>query len=190
MRSIEMGRRVSHLIIAPLVMIAAILAVYFQTLHYPFVFDDYYYIVDEARVKALSGFWPSSGTRYFGFLTFGLNYHFGGLDTFGYHIVNTAIHAANSLLIFALVLLVFRTPFMEEAQKLEKVRGVGFAVALSSALIFAVHPVNTQAVTYITQRFASLATLFYLLSITAYIRARLVDSGWRSCLLLAISVLP
>ena len=183
-----MGRRVSHLIIAPLVIIAAILAVYFQTLHYPFVFDDYYYIVDEARVKTLSGFWPSSGTRYFGFLTFALNYHFGGLDAFGYHIVNTAIHAANSLLVFGLVLLIFRTPFME-AQSDTKVRGLGFAVALSSALLFAVHPVNTQAVTYITQRFASLATLFYLLSITAYIRARLVDWGWRSCLFLAISVL-
>src|SRR3990172_817948 len=184
-----MGRRVSHLIIASLVIIAAIMAVYFQTLHYPFVFDDHYYIVDELRVKSLSGFWPPSGTRYFGFLTFALNYHFGGLDTFGYHIVNTAIHAANSLLIFALVLLVFRTPFMEEAQKLEKVRGVGFAVALSSALIFAVHPVNTQAVTYITQRFASLATFFYLLSAVAYIRARLYGIGFRSIFFLAVSVL-
>lgn len=184
-----MGRRVSHLIIASLVIIAAILAVYFQTLHYPFVFDDHYYIVDEARVKSLSGFWPPSGTRYFGFLTFALNHHFGGLDTFGYHIVNTAIHAANSLLIFALVLLVFRTPFMEEAQKLEKVRGVGFAVALSSALIFAVHPVNTQAVTYITQRFASIATFFYLLSAVAYIRARLYGIGFRSIFFLAVSVL-
>lgn len=184
-----MGRSVSHLIIASLAVIAAILAVYFQTLHYPFVFDDYYYIVDEARIKTLSGFWPPSGTRYFGFLTFALNYHLGGLDTFGYHMVNTAIHAVNSLLVFAIVLLIFRTPFMQAAQKSENVRGMGFAVALSSALIFAVHPVNTQAVTYITQRFASLATLFYLLSIAAYVRARLYDKGVRPYFFLAVSVL-
>ncbi len=183
-----MGRRVSHLIIASLVIVAAILAVYFQTLHYPFVFDDHYYIVDEARVKSLSGFWPPSGTRYFGFLTFALNYHLGGLDTLGYHIVNTAIHAANSLLVFSLILLVFRTPFMEEAQKREQVRGLGFAVALSSALIFAVHPLNTQAVTYITQRFASLAAFFYLLSVVLYIRARLYGIGFRSIFFLAVSI--
>src|SRR3989304_551393 len=92
-----MGRRVSHLIIASLVIIAAIMAVYFQTLHYPFVFDDHYYIVDELRVKSLSGFWPPSGTRYFGFLTFALNYHFGGLDTFGYHIVISYTRPLRSL---------------------------------------------------------------------------------------------
>ena len=66
-------------------------------------------------------------------------------------------------------------PFSERARLRRRSRtgGPPWRIAMTAALVFAVHPVQTQAVTYIVQRFASLATLFYLLSVVSYLKARL-----------------
>jgi hypothetical protein len=61
--------------------------------------------------------------------------------------------------------------------------------ALTPALIFITHPVETQAVTYITQRFASLATLFYLLSFVLYVKWRVSQVGLKSAGLYVSSLL-
>jgi uncharacterized membrane protein YhaH (DUF805 family) len=65
---------------------------------------------------------------------------------------------ANVLLVYALSLLIFKTPFLRESS----LSGRSSKIALLASVIFAVHPVQTQAVSYIVQRLASLATLFYL----------------------------
>lgn len=152
------------------VSIAALL-VYFDTINYPFHFDDIPNIVENPRLRDLSNFWPPAGTRYVGFLSFALNYAIiGGLNAASYHLVNIAVHLANAVLTAALVFTLFRTPALKKAFT------DGWtivAIAMTAALIFAVHPVQTQAVTYIVQRFASLATMFYLLSVVSYLKARL-----------------
>ena len=58
-----------------------------------------------------------------------------------------------------------------------------FWVALATSLLFVSHPIQTQAVTYIAQRFASLAALFYLLAVVLYLKWRLASSETRSRLL-------
>jgi hypothetical protein len=58
-----------------------------------------------------------------------------------------------------------------------KLRDYSQQIALFAALLFACHPVQTEAVTYIWQRVASLATMFYLLSLTAYIKWRLIHQN-------------
>ncbi len=141
--------------------------IYSNTLFYPFYFDDENNIIANHKLRDLSNFWLPSGTRYIGTLSLALNYHFGELDVFGYHLVNIAIHIMNGFLVWWLVLLTFKTPTMERIN-----RSSAF-IAMSCALIFIAHPVQTQAVTYIVQRFTSLATLFYLLSLALYIKARL-----------------
>jgi hypothetical protein len=160
------------------VLIVAVLAllVYSNTFTVPFHYDDKLNIVDTARVKDLHTFWPPSGMRWSGYLTFALNYHFGGLDTTGYHAVNLLVHILNAFLVYWLVLLTFRTPYyaQEAAQTTGTERRKNALTALFAALLFAAHPVQTGAVTYIVQRFASLATFFYLLSLTTYVRARLI----------------
>ena len=141
--------------------------------------------------------------RKVGFFTFALNYMIHGDDVVGYHIVNIAIHMLNGFLVYFLVLLTFKTPYFRNpslpggkvtppppAPPL-KVRansrpdgaegrgsydlrgGVGLFIPLAAALLFVSHPIQTQAVTYIVQRLASLATLFYLLSLVMYITWRL-----------------
>jgi len=155
--------------IALVLIIVPVLAIYSDILNAPFVFDDEDFILYNGEIKDLSNFWPPTGSRYFGFLSFALNYASGGFEVFGFHLVNVSIHSINSILVYLLFRVTFRAGIMKNC-------GVDALtaelVSISSALLFAVHPIHTQAVTYITQRFASLATLFYLLSLVSYIRWR------------------
>jgi tetratricopeptide (TPR) repeat protein len=185
------------------------------TLRGPFVLDDEAYIIKNPTIKDFRYFHDPSmaegtgihpavryafRTRMAGYLSFALNYRLHGLDVFGYHLVNLLIHLGNALLVYALVVLTFRTPYFTRHRapagdfSVPEDRDRG-TIALFSALLFAIHPVQTQAVTYITQRFASLATLFCLLSLVAYIKSRLSSSppprhalyaGSLACALLAM----
>src|SRR3989338_549737 len=93
-----------HLISISLILLISI-AIYSNTLSSPFVFDDTDSIEYNYKIRDLSNFYNLSGTRYIGFLSFALNYHFGGLNVFCYHIVNIIIHIINGLLVYYLILL-------------------------------------------------------------------------------------
>ena len=176
-----------------LLLIAIIgLAAYSNTFDVPFQFDDFNNIPDNPIIKDLGNFISSlSGyqynpRRYIGYLTLALNYRFGGHDVTWYHAVNIAIHILNGLLVYFLVALTFRTPYFRgpgagnqglgTSNQVGPVPGTQYPVpdfiALFSALLFVSHPIQTQAVTYIVQRFTSLATMFYLLSVVMYIKGR------------------
>jgi tetratricopeptide (TPR) repeat protein len=103
-------------------LIAAVgLAAYSNTFHVPFQFDDSEQITDNEVIRDLDNFFLSSSgykfnpRRFVGYITFALNYHFGGLDVTGYHIVNLAIHIVNGILVYLLVLITFRTPFFSRS---------------------------------------------------------------------------
>jgi Flp pilus assembly protein TadD len=153
---------------------------YANTFSVPFIFDDISSIVDNPAIQDLGRFLSGEGyaynpRRFVGYLTFALNYRFGGLDVFGYHLVNLAIHLASGLLVYALARLA-----MKAASPVNGERGMVNGepspctrfIPLFAALLFVLHPVQTQAVTYIVQRLASLATMFYLGSVVAYAYGR------------------
>jgi tetratricopeptide (TPR) repeat protein len=172
-----------------LVAVATALA-YSNTLGATFHFDDYSSIVDNPAIRDLGRAWSASGPRWLGELSFALNYRLGGLDVAGYHVANLLIHVGNGLLLFALVATTLQTPRLRNATAGPLVRGY---LPLAAALFFALHPVATQAVTYVVQRFASLATLFFLASLLLHARARLALEaerrvGWRAAALLGLSV--
>jgi Flp pilus assembly protein TadD len=159
---------------------------YSNTLKSPFQFDDPVYIEENILIsdpsELLSPLSAASRlpdnnvkltvlTRYLSHLTFAINYWLGGFEVRGYHATNLAIHLVNALLVYWFVLLSFRTPYLRNSG-LYKSSGL---IALFSALVFVAHPVQTQAVTYITQRFTSMCAMFYLLSLTLYIKARLSE---------------
>lgn len=177
--------------------------VYANSLDVPFAFDDEFGIVTNPVVKDFSYFRDAAKVenvkvyyegyksfsaffkgRWVGYFTFALNYRLNGLHVQGYHAVNIAVHIINALLVYWLVLLTFRTPFMRERSEPES----GRAPALFVALFFVCHPLQTQAVTYIVQRFTSLAALFYLLSLALYIRGRLEGEGIRRYGLYAVAL--
>jgi tetratricopeptide (TPR) repeat protein len=148
------------------------LITYSNTFDVPFQWDGRDLILNHGALRDLDNFIGPEmlkDRRYMGYLTFALNYKMHGLDVTGYHVFNIFIHILNALLCYGLVLLTFRTPFL-------RVSGLNTQsryIALFTGLLFVSHPIQTQAVTYVVQRFASLATLFYLLSLVLYVRWRL-----------------
>jgi hypothetical protein len=110
-------------------------------------------------------------------VTFAANYAAGGLDPWGYHLVNLLIHLANAMLLFALVARTLRLP-----GTLERLRMSAEDVALVVAAAWVVHPLTTQAVTYVVQRMESLMAFWYLLTLYAVRRAATAEgwarSGW------------
>jgi tetratricopeptide (TPR) repeat protein len=169
---------------------------YSNTFSVPFQFDDVVNIVDNPIIHNIENFISSSRgydynpRRYVGYLSFAMNYRFGGLAVSGYHAVNLAVHLINAVLVYFLILLTFGTPYfardtqcgegMDEGKDSRPAfslsdhnSGIQTMVALFTALLFVTHPLQTQAVTYIVQRFTSLTTTFYLLSAVMYIKGRL-----------------
>lgn len=149
--------------------------IYSNTFGVPFVYDDFPLIRENPGITSLGfqQFETSLGsTRQIGFFTFFLNYWHSGFNVAGFHALNLLIHLANAMLVYLLVLSTFETSFFR--QRLEKPlpKITTGLLALFSGLLFVSHPVQTQAVTYISQRFASLATLFYLASLLMYIKWR------------------
>lgn len=145
--------------------------IYSNTLTAEFQFDDKLNIVDNPAIRNLSNFWPPTASRWFGLLTFSLNFQLGGLNPVGYHLVNICIHICSAVSLYRLVLLTFQTPYFSARQN--NVIPAGW-LAFACALLFVAHPIQTQAVTYVVQRFASLATLLYLVSLNCYVWARLL----------------
>jgi tetratricopeptide (TPR) repeat protein len=156
--------------------------VYSNSFHVPFVFDDESSILDNPVIKSLGNFLSSSKgytfnpRRFVGYLTIAMNYAVGGFDVTGYHAFNLAVHIVNAFLVYALTVLTFRTPYMRNSSLSLSSR----AIAFFTAALFVVHPIETQAVTYVVQRFTSLTTMFYLMSLSLYARWRLLEESGRS----------
>ncbi len=150
------------------------LIIYYQTFRFGFVFDDNLFIVDNPHIKNFSninGMWSEiPKTRMIGIYSFAINYFFHQLNPQGYHIFNLIIHLICVGLVWALSSLIFKITKSMQNDSLQK------ELPFFIALLFLVHPGQTQAVTYITQRFESIATLFYLGSIYCYLRGRILSN--------------
>src|SRR5262249_28341717 len=106
--------------------------------------------------------------------TFRWNYALGGEDTLGYHVLNLILHAANALLVFWLALLTFQRARPSPSGA----RPVAHFGALAAALLFALHPVQTQTMNHIYERAVMLATLFFLLAFICFILAATSGRRW------------
>lgn len=102
-------------------------------------------------------------------LTLGLNYYFGKEDPFGYHIVNIAIHILCSIAVYSFLHVLLSMPGIRPAF----VTKYRYEISVISTFLFAFHPIQVNVVTYIIQRMASLAALFYIVSVTGYLVFRI-----------------
>ena len=100
-------------------------------------------------------------------VTFALNWFLGGADVFGYHLVNIGLHCTTSVLLFFTSLVLLDTPNTNSRYRTNRY----FIASLATAL-WGLHPIHTQAVTYIVQRMAVLAAFFYLCGVFFYVKAR------------------
>ena len=148
--------------------------IYSNTFTNSFHFDDTPSIVDNFAIKSLSNIgaiWNSWPTRFITYLSLALNYHLSQLNVFSYHLFNFLAHLCAAIMVWWFMLLTFSTPVMK-GQKIAKHAGL---IAFFGGLVFLTHPIQTQAVTYITQRAASLTTLFYLACLSLYVKSRLLE---------------
>ncbi|MCD6308767.1 MAG: tetratricopeptide repeat protein, partial [Candidatus Latescibacteria bacterium] len=162
-------------IAAPWIIVALCVLAYSNSFTCSFQFDDFHYIVENRAlhdIGDIGAIWNFLDRRFIGNLTFALNYSLHGVNVVGYHVVNLLVHIGAALFVRWLALLIFSTPVMRN----RKISGRKELLSLACGLIFAVHPLQTQAVTYIVQRLASLAAFFYLGSICLYLKARLTQS--------------
>ena len=103
------------------------------------------------------------------YLTFALNWYFGSYNVVGYHIINIFFHIGTAFLLYLTVFLLLDTPALQGHQRPTPSKHL---IALLSTLPWALNPIQTQAVTYIVQRMAVLATFFSLASIFCYFLGR------------------
>lgn len=161
----------AHIITVLLIISALTFLLYANVINGEFQFDDEKGIVDNIRIKDLRNFFKTiapfsalTSGRPVTELTFALNYHFGRLDPLGYHIVNILLHIAVSILVYFFIMKTLLLSHFRHYFSSEK-------IALFVSAVFAVHPINTQAVSYISQRAEVLSALFYLVSLMLFIKA-------------------
>ena len=165
-----------------LIIVVLGILIYSNTINAPFAYDDISSIINNSLVTGVRHIIDPQNiydNRLVGNLTFALNYQLHKLNVAGYHIFNLLIHLLNTLLVYWLVILTTRTPYVSAYVEKDVLKNSDPYrwIPLFTALLFVSHPVQTQAVTYIVQRFASLSTLFYLVSLVLYIKARGSDSS-------------
>ncbi len=133
--------------------------------YYAKLYDVFDFSLLDEQLSLNSDVTTSFMLRPLAYLTFSFNYMMTGLNPVGFRIVNIAIHIINSLFVFKCIrLLLCLAPSCRRLNQYSS----RFIPAVS-AVIFLLHPMQTESVTYIMQRFASLAALFYLVTIWLYL---------------------
>lgn len=148
--------------------------VYSNTLHSPFIFDDIHNILQNSFIR-MNKFSPAifqnltqcpCKTRPVANFSFALDYYFHQYHLFGYHAVNIFIHVITGILLFLFFKITYRIYLSLNAPK-NNDQDL-FYIPFLGALLWLVHPVNTESVTYIVQRMTSMAGMFYILSLLLY----------------------
>jgi tetratricopeptide (TPR) repeat protein len=161
----------------------AALAVYYNSLSCPFIFDDWAAITENLTIRhlwsALSP--PANGGGVIGRplvnLSLAANYAVGGLRVWDYHATNLAVHILAGLTLFDIVRHTLQQPVLSK-----RFGEASLPLAFIMALLWTVHPLQTESVTCVIQRTESLMGLFYLATLYCFIRGaenRSQESGAR-----------
>lgn len=156
----------------------AALAAYHNSFSVPFLLDDQSSIVDNPTIRQI---WPPWGAltpprgdgltvegRPLVNFSLAVNYAISGAQVWSYHAVNLAIHALAGLTLFGIIR---RTLLLPSASPPgSSLRAAALSLALLTAILWVVHPLQTESVTYIVQRAESLMGLCYLLTLYCFIR--------------------
>ncbi|MBW1637323.1 MAG: tetratricopeptide repeat protein [Deltaproteobacteria bacterium] len=162
----------------------AVVITYGHTLSVPFYLDDYSSIVDNSAVTQginLLSLWDYTKLRIIGYLSFAINYSLHGPDPKWFHFTNIVIHIFAGFAVFLFISALNSISLFH--QQSGKIRAKIFPITV--ALLFVLHPLQTQAVTYIVQRLTSLTAFFYISSLPCFLYARLTEERWKQLSLFA-----
>ena len=166
---------------------------YCNALNAPFVFDDIPHIKNNQHIRLTrldlgklfdAGFRSPNPNRPVANVSLALNYFLFEYDPLGYRIFNITIHLFNGILVYFLTLMTLRN--LTDNGRKQVLHSQAFSglqssnpsmtlIPLFSALLFIIHPVQVESVTYIVQRVNSMAAMFYLLSLLLYVKGRLLQ---------------
>ncbi|HUI07689.1 MAG TPA: tetratricopeptide repeat protein [Verrucomicrobiae bacterium] len=159
----------------PLVVVAAGLLAYHNSFTGAFVFDDLRSIRENPTIRRLWPIWACLSPPHRGGLTvegrplinlsLAVSYAFGGYNVWGYHALNLTVHILAGLTLLGIVRRTLRQPRLGD-----RFGGAADELALAAAVLWTVHPLNTESVTYVIQRAESMMGLFYLLTLYCFIR--------------------
>ena len=152
----------------PLVLVVVGVITHLTALDGEFIYDDRTSILPEPAIRTLwppwTAMWAADDSAFAGrpvvTYTLALNYAFGELEVRGYRAVNLAIHLLCTLALYGLVRRTLRLPRLRE-----RFGESASALAGCVALLWMVHPIQTECVAYVTSRTESIAGLFYLLTL-------------------------
>jgi Tfp pilus assembly protein PilF len=177
------------------IIVLAALAAYRNSLSCPFIFDDFLAITKNPTIRHLGSAW-SPPQNYISAVTsrpvinfsLAVNYALGGLDVRGYHEMNLGIHILAALTLFGIVRRTLLRPAVAGLRRAgpsgpnpgttPRFAGAATLLAFTVALLWAVHPLQTESVTCMIQRTESLMGLFYLLTLYCFIRGIERRSGF------------
>ena len=176
----KQGRRPPPHLLPVLLLVTATVAVYYNSLHNEFLFDDLQTIVELKGPGGPGDFGPllrllsgQPAYRPIRSASLAFDYALSGLDPWGYHLFNLSYHALSAVFVFLIAMVLFgrKRP------------------ALLAALFFAVHPIQTDAVTYLSGRRDVLSGLFLLAGFWAFLRYRQTDRRGYLALVLPLYLL-
>ncbi|MGM0425555.1 MAG: tetratricopeptide repeat protein [Thermodesulfobacteriota bacterium] len=180
----------------PLLLLFVLLTIiYANSFQGAWIFDDQPNIVQNSNVHLERLDWESlqktfQGRKADGLFrplanfSFGLNYFFHGLDTWGYHLVNFLIHCLSTLFLYLFIFKTLHLPIFGG-----KYAGRAGSIALLAAVLWASSPMQVTAVTYIVQRMASMAAMFFILAMLFYLLGRTSQELRRKIAWFALCVL-
>ncbi len=161
-----------------------ILLIYANGLNTPFQSDDERHIQISPHIDD-PGYYANPSNirnRHINGLSFALNYKWGQENPFGYHLFNVLIHICSTFLVFFIT-------FLTVSRGTSWGKDAAQKIALITTLMFGVHPIQTETVTYISGRPGGLAGLFYFLSLLLFIIASLKDCKVPRIILYPLSIL-
>ncbi len=185
----------THRLIAVAVIGCSALVAYRGSFAVPFFFDDLGAIVNNTSIRDLTRIgdvlWPPVGGngmagRPVVNLSLALNYTLGGLNPRGYHALNLFLHVASALALFGVVRRTLLLPLLRA-----RFGGAAFPLALASATLWVLHPLQTESVTCVIQRTELLVSASFLLTFYAFVRSlepAASEKKWRAISIAACAV--
>ena len=155
-------------LIAFSVIAGMVLIAYANTFTASFHFDDNPSIIENSTIRHVTGeniLAILKGSRPVVYLSIMLNYQLNGLNVIGWHVFNIGTHVTNSIFVYLLILWTLTLPTFGKAYA-DKAKWM----SLFGALLFGVHPIQTESVTYIITRSELLAACFYLATFLFFIK--------------------
>lgn len=172
-----------------------LIIIYANSLQGAWQFDDAPNIVENKNIFLKTLDWSDINKTFYdienkkilrplAYFSFALNYYFDELNVVGYHVVNFIIHYLASVFLFLLIYDTLKLPTVRE-----RYGSASYSIALLATVLWATSPMQVTAVTYIVQRMASMAGLFYIMALYFYLKGRLADQLCKNILYGGLCVL-